>query len=223
MRIVSLQSGPVRQYGVEGAEDPLERPWTSAIVKEAVSGPVWLGHEGLAGDSQADRRHHGGRDKALLGYGAGHYPAWRVELAEPDLAPGAFGENLAIEGATEHTVCVGDVFSLGKARVEVSQPRQPCQTLARRFRRRDMMRRVLERHAFGWYFRVLREGWLREGMRFVLEDRPWPQWTVREVERVMRRRREEPEAALRLARCEALPEDWRTTLEAVGAAAPPAS
>src|SRR4051794_38259059 len=84
-RLLSIQVGLPRDAGIEGAADPLEAPWRSAIVKEPVAGPVRLGREGLAGDEQADRANHGGTDKAMLAYSADHYAAWRVELERPDL------------------------------------------------------------------------------------------------------------------------------------------
>jgi MOSC domain-containing protein YiiM len=212
VEILSLQIGQPTSYGVDGAEDPLERPWVSAIDKQPVLGRVWLGPEGLAGDTQADRRNHGGPHMAALVYAADHYPRWREELDDSTLAYGAFGENITVDGATEHTTCVGDVFAVGDAMVEISKPRQPCQTLARKFRVRDMVKRVLQRQAFGWYVRVQQEGWLEPGMVFRLQDRPYPQWTVKEVERIMRQRADDPEAARRLAECQALPDDWRTQL-----------
>ncbi len=218
MEILSIQVGQPKSYGVADAEDPLERPWVSAIDKQPVRGPVWLGAEGLAGDTQADRRHHGGPDMAVLVYAAEHYPRWREELADPGLAHGAFGENITLDGADEDTVCIGDVFAVGDALVEVSQPRQPCQTLARKFRVRDMVKRVLQRQAFGWYLRVRHDGWLEQGMVFQLQDRPYPQWTVKEVERIIRRRAHEPEAARRLAECVALADGWRARLGERGAA-----
>ena len=212
MRILSIQVGQPKSYGVEGAEDPIERPWTSAIVKNPIAGETWANAEGLSGDGQADRVHHGGPDKALLGYSAAHYPRWREELDSPDLDFGAFGENLTIEAVDEHTICVGDVFLVGEVRLEVSQPRVPCQNLARRFRVRDMVERVLRRQAFGWYYRVLRDGWLEAGMEIDLVDRPYPQWTVKEAERVMRERAAHPDQASRLADCLRLSEDWRSRL-----------
>jgi MOSC domain-containing protein YiiM len=57
-----------------------------------------------------------------------HYAAWCREL--PDLAErfrtGGFGENISTVGLTEQNVCVGDQFSLGTARIQVAQARQPC-------------------------------------------------------------------------------------------------
>ena len=67
------------------------------------------------------------------------------------MAPAAFGENISTSGLTEAEVCVGDVFALGGARLQVSQGRQPCLTLNFRFGRRDMARRMQETMRCGWY------------------------------------------------------------------------
>ena len=83
--------------------------------------------EGLVGDRQAGRRHHGGVEKALHHYPREHYDAWRTnfpELSKHWRAPG-FGENISTLGLAEDTVCVGDVFALGGVRLQVSQGRQP--------------------------------------------------------------------------------------------------
>ncbi|MDP1610119.1 MAG: MOSC domain-containing protein [Sulfuritalea sp.] len=106
---------------------------SSAIVKTAVSGPRLLTVEGLAGDAQADRRAHGGGGKALHHYPAEHYA--RLAAAFPEaqhLAPGGLGENLSTRGVTEEDICIGDVFRLGGARIQVSQPRTPCWKIDRR-------------------------------------------------------------------------------------------
>ncbi len=212
MRLESVQVGHVRTYGSPGAQNPLERPWTSAIRKESVSGPVWAGREGLSGDQQYDRHGHGGPDRALLMYPADHYPRWRAEWGRKDIGPGSFGENLTVSGLTEDLVCIGDVFRIGDARVEVSSPRGPCQNLARLHGIPDLVRQVTQNHRSGWYLRVLHEGWVEAGMEVFLLDRPYPQWTVRRAATVKRARLECPEEAGLLAACPALQREWREQL-----------
>jgi MOSC domain-containing protein YiiM len=218
MLLRSIQIGIPRAYSADGAEDSLDRPWTSAIAKQPVAGAVWAGRQGVAGDMQADRRVHGGPDKAVLAYGAGHYPAWRELLGRADVGPGWFGENLTIEGAEERTVCIGDRFAIGQARFEVTQPRQPCATLNRRFRRKDMVRLVQAHHRYGWYLRVLTEGWLEAGMPVILVDRPWPHWPVRVAAELMVQRAVRREECARLAACPALSASWRSNLVAAAPA-----
>jgi MOSC domain-containing protein YiiM len=111
-RLLSIQVGLQQTLGVEHAENPLDQPWHSGIFKEAVEGPVRLGRINLIGDGQADTRHHGGPEQAILAYSANHYPLWREELEMTDLPFGSFGENFTITGLAEDTVCIGDTYAL---------------------------------------------------------------------------------------------------------------
>ncbi|CCJ08792.1 MOSC domain-containing protein [Methylocystis sp. SC2] len=152
----------------------------SAIRKAPLAAPWRIEAEGLVGDRQADRRHHGGVEKALHHYPCEHYDAWRAdlpELAGEFVAP-AFGENVSTRGLAEDGVCVGDVFALGGARLQVSQGRQPCLTLNFRFGRRDMARRTQESMRCGWYYRVLEPGEARPGDLLRLIERRRPAWTL---------------------------------------------
>lgn len=212
MHLISVQVGQPRTVGVPGSDDPMERVLTSAIWKEPVVGPIWAGALGLAGDAVADRRHHGGRDQALLAYAHASYAAWRAEWNRPDLGAGGFGENLTIDGATEETVCIGDVIDVGEARFQVSQPREPCGNLARRHQMRDLVRTVYGNGRTGWYLRVLREGWISGGSAIPLVERPHPEWTVRRASLVMLQQKQRREEALLLSRCPALSEKWRRAL-----------
>jgi len=152
----------------------------SAIDKRPVSGPWGIGLLGLVNDSQADRRHHGGPEKALHHYARDHYAAWRDEIGDHPLlgAPGAFGENLSTIGWTEETICIGDVVRFGSVRLQVSQGRQPCLTLNLRFGRKDMALLVQQHGWAGWYYRVLEPGVAKQGDTLQLIDRPRPDWTL---------------------------------------------
>lgn len=191
----------------------MDRLWTSAIVKEAVKGSVRVGRTNLDGDEQADLKHHGGPDKAVLAYAARHYPEWRRELPETDFPAGAFGENLTVEGLSETEVCVGDVWTAGTVTFQVSQPRQPCWKLARRLRVPDMVQRVQTSLWTGWYLRVVEEGEIEVGDGLSLVERPHPAWTVAEASRVMYGVRAQPEAARALAALPELSASWKRTLE----------
>ena len=210
--LVSIQVGLPRAYGREGADDPMDRPWETGFFKQPVDGPLWLGRTNLAGDGQADLVNHGGEDKAVLCYAASHYPEWRTALDKPDLPHGAFGENFTIDGPNEESVCVGDVYRLGDALIQVSQPRQPCWKLAWRWRIKELTALVEYSGRTGWYIRVLEEGEVRAGQELTLLDRPYPEWTIIRGSRVMRNRHRDPVAAGQLAACEALAVSWREHL-----------
>jgi MOSC domain-containing protein YiiM len=211
-RLVSIQVGLPRAYGREGAVEPMDRPWQTGFFKQPADGPRWLGKTNLDGDGQADLKNHGGEDKAVLAYALSHYPAWRDELRRADLPHGAFGENFTVDGLSEGVVCVGDVYQVGDAVVQVSQPRQPCWKLAWRWRMKDLTARVERTGRTGWYVRVLTEGEVRPGLGLTLLERPFPAWTVSRASQVMRARKHDPVAAGDLAGCDALAASWRDRL-----------
>lgn len=132
----------------------------SAIAKHPVLGPVRIGKLGLDGDTQVDKRHHGGPEMAVHIYPFAHHAFWRERLGDHSLLadPGAFGGNVALDSLDEMQVRIGQRFRLGTALLEISQPRMPCATIERRFERKGMVAAILETGRCGWYFRVIEEG-----------------------------------------------------------------
>jgi MOSC domain-containing protein YiiM len=176
--LYSVQIGTPKSYGFEDAVDTHDKPWTTGFFKTPIEGPVFVGATNLAGDGQSDLKNHGGVDKAVLAYSADHYPKWREELLMPDMPCGAFGENLTIAGLSEESVCIGDVLRVGPVSFEVSQPRQPCWKLARRWRMHELVGLVVRNGRTGWYLRVLEQGWIEAQMPVALTDRPNPEWSI---------------------------------------------
>jgi MOSC domain-containing protein YiiM len=201
-RIVSIQLGQPREYGTPDG-DVMERPFTTAFVKQPVDGPVYLHTDHLEGDAVADTKHHGGPEKAVLAYSADHYPAWRAETYV-DFPHGAFGENLTISGADEETICIGDIYDIGTARVQVSQPRLPCWKIARRWGIKDLSLRVHRSGRTGWYLRVLREGTVKPGDVLRVVDTPHGQWTIARVNRALAARPRDFDELAKLAKVPAL-------------------
>jgi MOSC domain-containing protein YiiM len=210
--LLSIQVGLPARYGTEGAAAPMDRPWESAIVKQPVDGRVRAGRLNLVGDGQADLAVHGGPDKAILAYAAAHYDAWRTELCRQDFPHGAFGENFTIRGLDERAVCIGDVYTIGSATFEVSQPRLPCYKLAYRWRIKDLSARVRKSRRPGWYLRVRHEGYVERGQPVELVARTYPEWSVSAVLELAENPRADPENARRLAQCQSLTASWRTEL-----------
>jgi MOSC domain-containing protein YiiM len=178
--------------------------------KAPVSADVRVGRLNLDGDGQADRRYHGGAEMAVLAYSADHYPAWRTELRWPELPLGGFGENLSVGGATEGTVCIGDLWRAGTALLQISSPRKPCVKIGRFWGRPDLLQRVQRSARIGWYLRVIEEGVLRAGASLALLDRPHPAWTVERAFAAAQQRKG-PEAVA-LATLAALPDRWKSWL-----------
>ena len=212
MQLVSVQVGRPRNLGAEGAAAAYDKPWTTGYGKSIVSGPVSCGRLNLEGDGQHDHRLHGGPEMAVLAYAAGHYPRWRDELAWADLRPGAFGENLTVAGAAEGSVCIGDVWALGEVRLQVSEPRKPCNHISRFHHREELLKAVIDTGRFGWYLRVLQEGRLKAGDEVLLLERPHPEWTVARAMRARLGKSKDPATAAALAAVAALGADWRERL-----------
>lgn len=183
----------------------------SGIAKTPVAAPLWLGPEGLAGDAQADRRVHGGVEKAVHHYPSDHYADWRRDLGDLPILDhvGAFGENISVPGMTEENVAVGDVFTLGQALVQVSQGRQPCWKLNYRFGVSDMARRVQNTGRTGWYYRVLQPGMVSPDDELVRIDRLAPDWTLRRLWHVMYIDRLNLDLLAEIAALDVLAEGWR--------------
>jgi MOSC domain-containing protein YiiM len=167
-RVISIQVGAIAPLGPDGTP--------SAFVKRLAPGPVEVRPLGLVGDAQADLRVHGGPDKAVYGYAVAHYSAWASDFPEhaAKLQPGAFGENLTIDGLVEDDLCVGDVHMIGSARLQVCQPRLPCFKFALRFEDPLMPRHMVRNGRSGWYYRVLEGGVLTAGDLVRLAERPNP-------------------------------------------------
>jgi len=205
-RLISIQVSLPRVF------DAPEKPWRTGFFKEPVPGPVVVTRTGIVGDGQADLVNHGGPDKAVLAYSAEHYPEWRAELNLPEMPHGAFGENLTISELTEAEVCIGDVWKAGEVVFEVSQPRQPCWKLARRWNIRTLPARVIETSRSGWYLRVLQEGELAVSTEFILEHRPNPNWTIARASDVLYHRKDDRELSRELAFVRELSMNWREAL-----------
>lgn len=205
--IVELRAGRTSPLGDKGH--------VSAIDKQPTHELVLVGPEGLEGDEQADRRHHGGRDKALHAYPLTHYPTWAAELPQQAdrFVPGGFGENLVVDGVTERDLCLGDRFQIGLVLVELSQSRQPCWKLNLRFNRSDMARRVQSTGRTGWYFRVLRTGEIGAGCTAELVDRPNPDWSLTRVANLLYQSTNDSEALAEFAMLPDLPDRWRRLVE----------
>ena len=213
--IRSIQVGLPKEIGIEGAADPMDQRWFSGFIKEPVVGPVHAGHTVLAGDGQADLAVHGGPDRPILAYAGEHYERWREELGLTELPPGgAFGENFTLAGGLdEHEVCIGDRYVIGNETiVEVSQPRQPCWKLARRWRNKELPNLVIKHRRGGWYFRVLQTGSVEAGMKIKLMERPTPAWPVARALDLIYHGKDDLDASRELAAHPALSADWREYL-----------
>lgn len=196
-----------------GQPRPFRGDEQSAFAKEPVRGPVAFRGQGIAGDTQVDRKHHGGPHMAVHLYPLAHHDFWNAELGGHQLLalPGAFGSNLSVGGATELDVHLGDRFRIGSALVEISQPRLPCWKIEHRFGRKGMVATIIQTARCGWYFRVVEEGIAQAGDALERVETGRTPWTMAEVfSEIANPRAETTKHRLEaMAACELLSPSWR--------------
>lgn len=181
----------------------------SGIRKRPVKpGPIEVCVTNIAGDAQADRRLHGGPDKAIYAYSADHYPWWTEQMhpGEP-YGPGAMGENLTLEGVDETAVCIGDIWQWGSATLQICQPRYPCFKLAMVTNRPAIVKRFAESGRSGWYLRVLQAGQASVAEPILVEEQDRARISVREAA-LAGSQMSEPERLIEIAAHPALAPSW---------------
>lgn len=207
MRLLSVNVSLPKEITYQG------RITTTGIFKGPVTGRVMLRTLSLDGDGQADLKNHGGIYMAAYAYSFEHYDYWRRELGRTDFPFGQFGENFTVEGMLDDDVHIGDVFRVGGALVEVTQPRVPCFKLGIRMELPQFPKMFLSSCRVGFYLRVLEEG--EVGAGDVLErvtSEPEPM-TVREVCHLLYFDAKNLEGAKRALRSKALSPGWRQSFE----------
>jgi MOSC domain-containing protein YiiM len=166
-RVVSVNVGRPRTV------EWLGRQVTSAIWKSPVEGSVPVRGDNLDGDDQADRRVHGGPDKAVYAYAVEDYAWWRDELGDGvELGPATFGENLTTEGVDPARAVIGERWRVGSAVLEVCQPRFPCAKLGMRMGDAAFVERFEQARRSGAYLRIVAAGEVRAGDPVTLLSRP---------------------------------------------------
>jgi MOSC domain-containing protein YiiM len=135
----------------------------TGIVKTQVEGPLFLDVFAVRGDHINNKKVHGGIDKACYAYGENYYDYWKGLYPNLNWNFGMFGENLTVAGMDEAEIFIGDIYKIGDAIVQVSQPRQPCNTFAARFGSTDIIRQFIEFEHPGIYLRVIQPGKVKVG------------------------------------------------------------
>ncbi len=197
---------------------------TTGIYKEPVDGRVMLRSLNLDGDGQADLWGHGGAFRAVYVYSFENYGYWARELGRDDFTVGQFGENFTVEGMLEDDIRIGDVFRVGSALVEVSQPRVPCYKLAIKMGIEGFQNQFMASGRMGFYFRVLEEGEVGAGDSIELVRRAPGAMTVREINELLYFDKKNLDGAARALDMPALSHGWKGSFEErIAKAAAPAN
>ncbi len=157
MQIISTNIGASTTFFWNGREEK------TGIFKYPVSEALYLGKTDVEKDNVINRKHHGGVNKACFLFSADEYPFWKKEYPNLDWDWGMFGENLTVEGLDESITRIGDIFKIGSATIQVSQPREPCYKLGVRFEDQEILKKYIARGRPGTYVRVLEEGEVKKG------------------------------------------------------------
>lgn len=203
--IESVNVGPVREVEFRG------RRFTTGIWKSPVEGRVSLRGVNFAGDDQADRTVHGGRDKAVYAYSIEDYEFWRAR--EPfAFEPALFGENLTTAGIDLSGTLYGERWRVGSTVLEVAQPRLPCYKLGIRVGDGTFLKRFMSAQRPGAYLRIIEEGDIGAGDGIEVLSRPSHRVTLRYMLACM----EDPELAIALRELQGLPSFWQRVSDMVG-------
>jgi MOSC domain-containing protein YiiM len=184
------------------------KEFITGMCKKPVTIPLVLTNQGFDGDGVGDLKHHGGRDKAVCVYAIDHYEYWEKLLGRK-MPDAAFGENLSVTDMNEDGVCIGDIYRAGTATVQVSQPRQPCSTLAARFGREDFVKLVVDSGRTGFYFRVLEGGRVKAGDGLFLVEQHHSRVSIAFANRIYHNDRKNREAIEKVLAVPALSESWQ--------------
>lgn len=199
--VLSINVGKLRPF--EDSPDQV-----SAIWKAPVQGLVTFGPEGPEGDEHR-RPIHGGEFQAVYSYSAEDYAWWSGQLGRP-LPPGAFGENLTIEGLDHSAVLSGEVWRVGSVLIEATHPRLPCATFQCRMGEDRWIERFSDAMRCGVYWRVAQSGTASAGDSAEPVSRPDHGMTVAEMFKI---RVFEPARKAEILCLPRLSEKWRTWAE----------
>lgn len=145
---------------VEDLPYSTKRPMRSALNKKKFAGSMWLSKTGFVEDEQ-EYKDHGGLNKAVCLYSKKNYSLWEQDVSVlPEYA--MFGENITVSDLDEKDVHFGDQFKLGNAVLEVSEIREPCWKIQEKYKIPNLIKRMSTSGKTGFYFRVLKEGYVQE-------------------------------------------------------------
>ncbi|MBS4173142.1 MOSC domain-containing protein [Bacillus sp. FJAT-49736] len=148
-----------------------EKEYMTGIDKKAVS-EAWLSKNGFFDDGVANTDFHGGADRAVCFYVLEHYKEWEGEFKRSFSKP-SFGENLTVSGMDEKSICIGDIFQIGEAIVQITQGRIPCATISKHNDKEELLKRIIETCRTGYFARVIKEGMIEKDSEIqLLESHP---------------------------------------------------
>lgn len=187
--------GPVINTGIK------KQPVTSAFLHKT----------GFENDDVADHENHGGFDRAVCFYPFEHYAGWN-KLSGTELRLPAFGENITIAGYSEDDICIGDIYKIGAATVQITQSRIPCAKVDISNRVRGLFEQFIHTGKTGYFAKVLEEGMVERTSDIILINRTENTVSVRGLHHLFFRDRKNLKEIERVLSIEGLAEDMKGRL-----------
>ncbi|MCW5517395.1 MOSC domain-containing protein [Muriicola sp. Z0-33] len=157
MKVIAANIGKPTVIQWKGKEE------ITGIFKYPVTKAIELGTEVVANDTVANRAVHGGEYKACYLFSADEYTYWKNLYPDLSWDWGMFGENLSVQDLDEASIRIGNVYKVGSALVQISQPREPCYKLGVRFGSQGIIQQFIDRGYPGTYVRILQKGNVKAG------------------------------------------------------------
>ncbi|WP_350287639.1 MOSC domain-containing protein [uncultured Croceitalea sp.] len=157
MKIIATNIGPATKVEWNG------KTIETGIFKYPTEAPIYLEKEDVASDTVIDRKHHGGEFKACYLFSSDQYPFWKAKYPHLEWNWGMFGENLTVEGLDEANMRIGNVYKVGSALVQISQPREPCFKLGIRFGTQNILKEFIDHEYSGTYVKIIEKGKVEVG------------------------------------------------------------
>ncbi|MDO6492632.1 MULTISPECIES: MOSC domain-containing protein [unclassified Cellulophaga] len=206
MKVVATNLGKPTKIQWNGKEE------VTGIYKYPTTTPLQLLSTDVINDTVIDRKHHGGIDKACYLFSADVYDYWKNIYPNLDWNWGMFGENLSVEGLDETTLRIGDIYKIGTALVQVSQPREPCYKLGIRFGNQQILKQFIDHNRPGTYIRILKEGSVQTGDVFKLIEQSTNKLTIQDFYKLLYAKEKNKETIKLAVSNMALPEKKRIHL-----------
>ncbi|MED3575187.1 MOSC domain-containing protein [Cytobacillus praedii] len=182
----------------------------TGICKQTIE-EAFLTKDGFQGDGVADLRYHGGPDRAVCVYPYEHYLLWEKEFKNP-LPSSTFGENLTLTNMLEKDVCIGDIFRLGDAVIQITQGRIPCSTITKRTNNPSLLKRMVQTGYTGYLCRVLEDGVVRKDSEITLLESHPKQVSILYGNEIYFHRTKDIEGIKRVLDVQELANEWQETL-----------
>lgn len=179
MQVISTNIGNSTTFEWNGKEEQ------TGIFKYPTTASLFLGKIDVAHDTVINRVNHAGINKACYLFSADQYSYWKNLYPNLEWDWGMFGENLTVEGLDESIMRIGDIYKIGGALVQVSQPREPCYKLGVRFGTQEILRQFIQRNHSGTYVRILEEGEVQKGDIVELQEQSENTLTVQQFYELM--------------------------------------